>query len=81
MPARRWPTLIGAEAAEIVFTAGGTEADNFALRGVAEAQEARKRRRIVASAIEHEAVLNTCRHLGRRGYDVHDSSRRRHKAS
>ncbi len=61
--------LIGADAAEIVFTAGGTESDNFALRGAAEAQEARKRRRIVTTAIEHEAVLNTCRHLGRRGYE------------
>ena len=61
--------LIGADAAEIVFTAGGTESDNFALRGAAEAQEARKRRRIVTAAIEHEAVLNTCRHLGRRGYE------------
>jgi cysteine desulfurase len=61
--------LIGADAAEIVFTAGGTESDNFALRGGAEAQEARKRRRIVTTAIEHEAVLNTCRHLGRRGYE------------
>jgi cysteine desulfurase len=60
--------LIGAEPAEVVFTAGGTESDNFALRGAAEAQEARNRRRIVTTAIEHEAVLNTCRHLARRGY-------------
>ena len=60
--------LIGAEPAEVVFTAGGTESDNFALRGGAEAQEGRNRRRIVTSAIEHEAVLNTCRHLTRRGY-------------
>ena len=62
-------TLIGAEPAEVVFTAGGTEADNFALRGAAEAQEARGRKRLVTSTIEHEAVLNTCRHLARRGYD------------
>ena len=62
-------TLIGAEAAEVVFTAGGTEADNFALRGAAEALEARGRKRLVSSTIEHEAVLNTCRHLARRGHD------------
>jgi len=62
-------TLIGAEAAEVVFTAGGTEADNLALRGAAEAMEARGRKRLVTSTIEHEAVLNTCRHLARRGYD------------
>jgi cysteine desulfurase len=60
--------LIGADVAEVVFTAGGTESDNFALRGAAEAQEARNRRRIVTTAIEHEAVLNTCRHLARRGH-------------
>jgi cysteine desulfurase len=60
--------LIGADAAGVVFTAGGTESDNFALRGAAEAQEARSRRRIVTTAIEHEAILNTCRHLARRGY-------------
>jgi cysteine desulfurase len=62
-------TLIGAEPAEVVFTAGGTEADNFALRGAAEALEARGRKRLVTSTIEHEAVLNTCRHLARRGHD------------
>ena len=62
-------TLIGAEPAEIVFTAGGTEADNFALRGAAEALELRGRKRLVTSTIEHEAVLNTCRHLARRGYE------------
>ena len=62
--------LIGAEPAEVVFTGGGTEADNFALRGAAEALEARGRKRLVTSAIEHEAVLNTCRHLARRGCDV-----------
>jgi cysteine desulfurase len=61
--------LIGGDPAEVVFTAGGTESDNFALRGAAEAQEARNRRRIVTTAIEHEAVLNTCRHLVRRGYE------------
>jgi cysteine desulfurase len=60
-------TLIGAEPAEIVFTAGGTEADNFALRGAAEALHARGRRRLIVSAIEHEAVLNTCKHLARHG--------------
>jgi cysteine desulfurase len=61
--------LIGADAAEIVFTAGGTESDNFALRGAAEALEPRGRKRLISSTIEHEAVLNTCRHLSRRGYE------------
>jgi cysteine desulfurase len=60
--------LIGAEPAEIVFTSGGTEADNFAIRGVAEAFEVTGRRHLIASAIEHEAVLNTFRALARRGW-------------
>jgi cysteine desulfurase len=61
--------LIGAEPAEIVFTSGGTEADNLALRGAAEAIEsASSRRQLIASSIEHEAVLNTVKALARRGW-------------
>jgi cysteine desulfurase len=60
--------LIGAEPSEIVFTSGGTESDNFALRGVAEALEPTGRRHLVASSIEHEAVLNTLKALARRGW-------------
>jgi len=60
--------LIRAEASEVVFTSGGTEADNFAIRGVAEALEPTGRRHLVASAIEHEAVLNTLKALARRGW-------------
>ncbi len=61
-------SLIHAEASEVVFTSGGTEADNFALRGVAEALEPTGRRHLIASAIEHEAVLNTLKALARRGW-------------
>ena len=60
--------LIGAETSEIVFTSGGTESDNFALRGVAEALEPTGRRHLIASSIEHEAVLVTLRALARRGW-------------
>ena len=60
--------LIHAEASEIVFTSGGTESDNFAIRGAADALEATGRRHLIASAIEHEAVLNTLRALARRGW-------------
>jgi len=60
--------LLGGDPSEIVFTSGGTEADNFALRGVADAAEASGRRHLVASAIEHEAVLNTLKALARRGW-------------
>jgi len=62
--------LIGAEPTEVVFTGGGTEGDNFAIRGVAEALEVTSRRHIVASGIEHEAVLNTCKALARRGWRI-----------
>jgi cysteine desulfurase len=60
--------LLGAEPSEIVFTSGGTESDNFALRGVAEALEPTGRRHLIASSIEHEAVLVTLRALARRGW-------------
>ena len=60
--------LIGADPSEVVFTAGGTESDNFALRGAADALEPTGRRHLVATAIEHEAVLNTLKALARRGW-------------
>ncbi|MFO7693455.1 MAG: aminotransferase class V-fold PLP-dependent enzyme [Vicinamibacterales bacterium] len=62
--------LIGAEPSEIVFTSGGTEADNLAVRGVAEARTDGARPPIITTAIEHEAVLNTVKALGRRGWPV-----------
>src|SRR4051794_476040 len=62
--------LIGANAAEIVFTSGGTESDGLALRGVAESAGAVGRPGLAVSAIEHEAVLNTARSLARRGCPV-----------
>src|SRR5204862_6708394 len=60
--------LIGAEPAEIVFTSGGTESDNLALRGAAEALEPTGKRHLIASSIEHEAVLNTVKALAKRGW-------------
>src|SRR6202158_2615136 len=60
--------LIGAEPAEVGFTGGGTEGDNSAIRGAAEALESTGRRHLVTSGIEHEAVLNTFKALARRGW-------------
>jgi cysteine desulfurase len=60
--------LVNGDPSEVVFTAGGTEADNFALRGGAESPERAGRKHLIASAIEHEAVLNTLRALARRGW-------------
>jgi cysteine desulfurase len=62
--------LLGAEPSEVVFTAGGTESDNLAVRGAAEALEPAGRRHIITTAIEHEAVLSTVRALERRGWEV-----------
>ena len=66
----RVAALIGAAPTEIVFTSGGTEADNFAVRGVAEALEPLGKRHLVTSGIEHEAVLRTMTALERRGWRV-----------
>jgi cysteine desulfurase len=60
--------LVGAEPSDVLFTSGGTESDNLAIRGAAEALERTGRRHLVASGIEHEAVLNTLKALARRGW-------------
>jgi cysteine desulfurase len=62
--------LIGADPSEVVFTSSGTESDNAAIRGAAEALEPSGRRHLVSSGIEHEAVLNTLKSLSRRGWQV-----------
>src|SRR5688572_16689506 len=61
--------LVGAQPSEIVFTASGTEADNMALRGAA-AMATPARRKIVYSAIEHHAVVNTAKALAEEGFPV-----------
>ncbi len=61
--------LIGAEPGQVIFTSGGTESDNLAVRGALEAAPA-NRRRLVVGAVEHEAVLNTALALQRRGWPV-----------
>jgi cysteine desulfurase len=60
--------LISADPGDVVFTGGGTEGDNLAIRGVAEALEPTGRKHLIASSIEHEAVLNTLKALARRGW-------------
>lgn len=61
--------LIGAEAHEIVFTSGSTEAINLAIKGVAENYSS-KGKHIVTCVTEHPAVLDTCRYLETEGYEV-----------
>jgi cysteine desulfurase len=62
-------TLIGASSDEIVFTGGGTEADNFAIKGIAYANEGNGNH-IITTSIEHHAVVEPCRFLQRRGFEV-----------
>lgn len=61
--------LINARDEEIIFTSGGTEADNFAIKGVAYANE-KKGDHIITSAIEHPAVMESCAFLEKRGFRI-----------
>ncbi len=61
--------LIGATAKEIIFTSGATESDNLAIKGVAEMYK-EKGNHIVTQAIEHKAVLDTCKRLEKYGFRV-----------
>ncbi len=61
--------LINATANEIIFLAGGTEADNLAVKGIAEAH-AKKGKHIITTQFEHSAVLNSCKYLEGLGWDV-----------
>ena len=66
---RQVANAIGALPQEIYFTAGGSESDNWAIKGAAFARQA-KGNHIITSAIEHHAVLHTCQWLEKRGFEV-----------
>jgi cysteine desulfurase len=59
--------VLGCRAGELIFTSGGTEADNLAIRGVVARHGAERGRHVVTSSVEHEAVLATCRDLAQSG--------------
>ena len=62
-------SVIGAKASEIFFTSGGTESENWALKGVMQANAA-KGKHLITSAIEHHAILHSAEALKKQGYDV-----------
>lgn len=62
-------SVIGAKPSEIYFTGGGSESDNWAIKGIAEAFRS-KGRHIITSKIEHHAVLHVCEYLEKQGYEV-----------
>jgi cysteine desulfurase len=61
--------LLGADPEEIVFTSGGTESDNLALKGIAR-RNRELGRHIITTQMEHPAILETCRKLEKEGYEV-----------
>lgn len=61
--------LIGAKPSEIYFTSGGTESDNWALRGAAHAN-AERGKHLIVSAVEHPAMISTARELQKKGFEV-----------
>ncbi|MFQ5791242.1 MAG: cysteine desulfurase family protein, partial [Acidobacteriota bacterium] len=61
--------LIGASPSQVMFTSGGTEADNLAILGVLETS-AGSRRRLITSTVEHHAVLNTMKAVAKKGWPV-----------
>ncbi|MBX4259889.1 cysteine desulfurase NifS [Clostridium estertheticum] len=60
---------INADSSEIFFTSGGSEADNWAIKGIASAYK-KKGNHIITTVIEHHAVLHTCEYLAKNGYDI-----------
>ncbi|RXE57356.1 cysteine desulfurase [Methanoculleus taiwanensis] len=62
-------TALGASPEEIYFTSGGTESDNWAIKGIAAAHR-KKGNHIITSSIEHHAVIDPCRHLEKQGFSV-----------
>ncbi|MBQ8926710.1 MAG: cysteine desulfurase NifS [Oscillospiraceae bacterium] len=66
----RVAACLGAQPSEIFFTAGGSESDNWAIKGAADALAAKGKRHIITTVFEHHAVLHTCEFLEKHGFEV-----------
>ena len=67
---RQVASMLGIQANEVFFTSGATESNNIAIRGLEEYAEGSGKKHIITTAIEHKAVLETVKALGRKGFDV-----------
>lgn len=67
---RQVASMLGIQANEVFFTSGATESNNIAVRGLEEYAEESGKKHIITTAIEHKAVLETVKALGRKGFDV-----------
>jgi cysteine desulfurase len=67
---RQVAALIGASPNEIVFTSGATESNNLAIKGVVETFREKREPHVITTAIEHKSVLDTCKHLAKKGCRV-----------
>ncbi len=63
-------SLIGASQGELFFMSGGTESDNFAIKGAALKMRQRGKRHIITSGVEHHAVLESCTYLAEQGFEI-----------
>ena len=66
----RIASVFGCQPSEIYFTSGGSEADNWAIKGAADKLFAKGKKHIVTTAFEHHAVLHTCEYLAKKGFEI-----------
>ena len=66
----RIAAVFGCQPSEIYFTSGGSEADNWAIKGVADKLFAKGKKHIITTAFEHHAVLHTCEYLAKKGFEI-----------
>ena len=66
----RIASVFGCQPSEIYFTSGGSEADNWAVKGVADKLFAKGKKHIITTAFEHHAVLHTCEYLAKKGFEI-----------